>query len=66
MAVNKTFQCDLSEESVTKGEFATVRVGQRDWRIEDYIAVDIGRCCVQRPIEDLLAFAAKLDEGNVH
>lgn len=57
MAVEKVFKCDLCGEFVTKDELATVRVGLREWRPEDYVVVDVGRCCAGRPIADLIAHA---------
>ena len=65
MAIEKTYKCDLSGEFVTKEELVTFRVGLRDWRPEDYVLVDVGRCCHDKTVTDLMEHAATRPEWEV-
>ena len=65
MAIETTYKCALSGEFVTKDELVTLRVGLRDWRPEDYVLVDVGRCCRDKTVADVLEHAESRPEWEV-
>jgi hypothetical protein len=60
VAVEKVYKCDLCGTAAQRGELAVARVGTADDRPEDAQRVDIGPCCHQRPVSDMLATARDL------
>lgn len=62
MGIEKVYTCDLCEESTAKGQLVTLRVGLRDWRLEDYVPVDVGPNCQSRPASEVIAFAKDTPE----
>lgn len=66
MALEKVYKCDLCGEFTDKNKSSVLRVGKRDWRPEDCVVLDIGPCCTEKPVSDVLAVAAERDAGFVH
>jgi len=66
MAVEKVYKCDLCGEFVQRDEL--VRFGVR-WladRPEDADTVEVGPCCGERPVIDVIAHAKRVREEIVN
>jgi hypothetical protein len=74
MALGKLITCDLCDDTITEGDSRVkldniaVRVGQRDWRDEDFHQFDICKACQVHKVAPLMAvFHAREQEiGMVH
>jgi hypothetical protein len=60
MAVEKVYKCDLCGEFVERGELVRLGVRKLDDRPEDADTVDVGPCCGEKPIVDVIAHGAEL------
>ena len=60
MAVEKVYRCDLCGELVERGELVRAGVRKLDDRPEDADNVDVGPCCGEKPIVDLVAHGTEL------
>lgn len=60
MAVEKVYRCDLCGEFVERGELKRLGVRGLDDRPEDADNVDVGPCCGEKPIVDVIAHGTEL------
>jgi hypothetical protein len=74
MALGKLVTCDLCDTKIIEGgaridpDNIVVRVGQRDWRAEDFHQFDVCKACQEHKIGPLMAVFRARDEeiGMVH
>jgi hypothetical protein len=55
VAVEKVYRCDLCGEMVERGQLVRLGVRKLDDRPEDADVVEVGPCCGQRPVLDVIA-----------
>ena len=60
MAVEKVYKCDLCGEFTDRAELRRLAVRTLEDRPEDADMVDVGPCCKDRPVSDVLAHGAEL------
>lgn len=60
MAVEKVYRCDLCGEFVDRKELKRLGVRGLDDRPEDSDTVDVGPCCGEKPVLDVIAHGAEL------
>lgn len=58
MAVSKVYTCDLCGQPAERAGLARLGVRGLDDRPEDADNVDVGPCCRDKPVSDVLALAA--------
>lgn len=68
MAVNtmRIYVCDLCRFEHPSGQLTRLGVRAMGDRPEDANNVDVCGTCQDRPVRDVLLFAAKLEEGTSH
>lgn len=66
MSVEKVYKCDLCGEYVHRDVVRRLAVRTMDDRPEDADNVDVGPCCYQRPVNDVLLHGAELRRVTVH
>jgi hypothetical protein len=55
VAVEKVYRCDLCGEMVARDQLVRLGVRRLDDRPEDADMVEVGPCCGQRPVLDVIA-----------
>ena len=63
MAVEKVYTCDLCGQPRARADLRRFGVRSLDDRPDDVYNVDVGPCCREKPISDVLAFAGEVTSG---
>ena len=58
MAVEKVYTCDLCGQTRPRGELMRLGVRGLDDRPEDAENIDVGKCCLDKPVSEVLTMAA--------
>ena len=66
MAVEQAYRCDLCGEYVHRDALRKLAVRNISDRPEDGDRVDVGPCCYDRPVRDVIAHAAQLREATAN
>ena len=60
MSVEKVYKCDLCGEYRTRGDLMRLGVRGLDDRPEDVDNVDVGTCCRDKPVSDVIVLGQDL------
>jgi hypothetical protein len=66
MGVRKVYGCDLCGQERDRGDLTRLGVRGLDDRPEDADNVDVGPCCQDKPVSDVLAIARDAREEVVN